>query len=126
MKKFISFILIVVLSMPIFAGDNTKCCYYPVGKDINVILVDAPVRVAIYKGDCTGIRLVGDTRLMKQVRCVVSDGKLIIKTTKDGKYLLDEDNNLQIFVVTPKECLKVEPKTRGYKIQKKNGNHGKK
>ena len=126
MKKFISFILTIVLSMSVFAGDSTRYCYYPVGKNINVILVDAPIRIAIYKGNCTGIRLVGDTRLMKHVKCVVSDGKLIIKATKDGKYLLDEDNNLQIFVVTPKECLKVEPKTREYKIQKKNGNHGKK
>ena len=110
--------------MSVFAGDNTNCCYYPVNKDINVILIEAPVRVAVYKGDCIGVRLVGDIKLMKYVKYVVLEDKLIIKIAKKGKHLLN-NNNLQIFVVTPNKDLKIKPNTRMYKV-KKNGNHGKK
>lgn len=92
---------------------------------VDSVIVNAPVRLFIYQGDTTAIRLRGEEKIKQSVICNVKDGVLTVKTNSSS---LEEvqGKGLILYLMTPKGSNIDITTGRGYTIVRLGGNHDKK
>ena len=116
------FILIVISLLFCFSLNASNLI---ITDKVDSVIINAPVRLFIYQGDTTAIRLRGNEEVKNSVTCSIRNGVLFVKVNPE---FINEvqSKGLILYIMTPKGSDLSISTGRGYTIAKLGGNHNKK